>query len=120
MLKPFSTSSLLHVAGARPCPTARIVHPVPMNPTPLSPRTGFAHRSLHVPLLFLPLAAWAQVSPLAPGSAGNRTEDAAVELNPFVVSTNRDVGYRATTSLAGTRINADLRDLGAAISVVTA
>jgi len=42
-----------------------------------------------------------------------------IELSPFVASTTADVGYMATSSLAGTRINAQLKDLGSAISVVT-
>lgn len=42
-----------------------------------------------------------------------------IVLSPFVVSGAADTGYRATNSLAGTRINTSLRDLGAAISVVT-
>ena len=41
------------------------------------------------------------------------------ELSPFEVSTSENVGYLATSSLAGTRINSDLKDLGAAITVVT-
>ncbi|MDA1068194.1 MAG: TonB-dependent receptor plug domain-containing protein [Verrucomicrobia bacterium] len=41
------------------------------------------------------------------------------ELSPFEVSVSENVGYLATSSLAGTRINSDLRDLGAAISVIT-
>jgi outer membrane receptor protein involved in Fe transport len=43
----------------------------------------------------------------------------AIQLSPFSVSATSDVGYQATTSLAGTRLNTELRDLGSAISVVT-
>ena len=46
-------------------------------------------------------------------------EESFYELSPFEVSASENVGYLATASLAGTRINTDLRDLGAAISVVT-
>ena len=42
-----------------------------------------------------------------------------VKLNPFVVSESDAVGYSAASTLAGTRINTALRDVGAAISVVT-
>ncbi|MBI5769391.1 MAG: hypothetical protein HZA93_16475 [Verrucomicrobia bacterium] len=45
--------------------------------------------------------------------------DQAVKLNPFVVSENDAVGYSAASTLAGTRINTALRDVGAAISIVT-
>lgn len=45
--------------------------------------------------------------------------DDIVELSRFVVSTDRDTGYAAATTLAGTRLRTDLKDVGAAISVVT-
>lgn len=41
------------------------------------------------------------------------------ELSPFTVDANDQDGYRATTTLAGTRIKTELKDLGSAISVVT-
>lgn len=41
------------------------------------------------------------------------------ELSPFTVETDEDEGYRATATLAGTRIRTDLRDLASSISVVT-
>ncbi len=43
----------------------------------------------------------------------------AVKLNPFVVSENERVGDAASSTLAGTRINTALRDVGAAISIIT-
>ncbi len=52
-------------------------------------------------------------------SPSSTTGDTVIELSPFVASASSDVGYMATSSLAGTRINAELKDLGAAISVVT-
>lgn len=47
-------------------------------------------------------------------------DSAVVTLSPFEVSAGQDRGYRATSTLAGTRIKTDLRDVGSAISVVTA
>ena len=47
------------------------------------------------------------------------SENDVYELNPFEVSSSEDVGYLATTTLAGTRIKTDLRDIGASISVYT-
>jgi len=41
------------------------------------------------------------------------------ELSPFSVDAAEDTGYTATSTLSGTRIRTDLKDLGAAISVVT-
>ncbi len=46
--------------------------------------------------------------------------DAPVKLSPFVVEESEDRGYAATSTLAGTRLRTELKDVGAAISVVTA
>lgn len=46
------------------------------------------------------------------------TPDDTVELSPFVVSGDTDEGYRATSTLAGTRLRTDLRDIGSSISIV--
>lgn len=43
-----------------------------------------------------------------------------VELSPFVVTSDKDVGYQASSTLAGTRLNTDIKDVGAAVSVYTA
>ena len=40
-------------------------------------------------------------------------------LNPFVIQSSEDMGYRAEATLAGTRIRTDLKDVGSSISVVT-
>src|SRR5438874_1334189 len=47
------------------------------------------------------------------------SEDGTVTLSPFEVTTSKDTGYQATETLAGTRIRTDLRDVGAAIQVIT-
>ena len=57
---------------------------------------------------------------LAPGhvdETGWMADERTVELSPFVVNSARDTGYHATSTLAGTRLNAPLKDLGAAISI---
>ncbi len=46
-------------------------------------------------------------------------EGEPVELSPFEVSSERDVGYLAANSLAGTRLNTSLKDTAASISVFT-
>lgn len=46
-------------------------------------------------------------------------QEEVIELSPFTVSADESQGYQATSTLAGTRIKTDIRDLGAAISVVT-
>ena len=46
-------------------------------------------------------------------------EQDVYELSPFSVDAADSAGYAATSTLAGTRIKTDLKDLGASISVVT-
>jgi catecholate siderophore receptor len=68
-------------------------------------------------------AALGQTAPAPAPSTAPATSPAgaeeALKLNPFVVSEDDNVGYAATSTLAGTRINTALRDVGAAISIVT-
>lgn len=52
-------------------------------------------------------------------SAASTGDDSFVELSPFVVDSNRDVGYLAGNTLAGSRLNTSLKDTPAAISVLT-
>lgn len=47
------------------------------------------------------------------------TADETVVLSPFTVQAEEDRGYLATSTLAGTRLRTDLRDVAAAISVIT-
>jgi hypothetical protein len=56
---------------------------------------------------------------VAPAPAATEQEDAIV-LSPFVVDASEDTGdYRATSTLAGTRVRTDLKDIASSISVVT-
>jgi hypothetical protein len=55
----------------------------------------------------------------APPTKTTTSSDGTVTLSPFEVNTDRDVGYIASESLAGGRLNTDLRDTAAAISVFT-
>jgi len=57
------------------------------------------------------------VAPFA--SAQDDTEDDIIQLSPFTVNGKDDKGYRATSTLAGTRVRTSLKDVGSAISVVT-
>ncbi|PTY08471.1 TonB-dependent receptor [Opitutaceae bacterium EW11] len=56
-------------------------------------------------------------SATAKGSDANQEEDMVV-LSPFEVRAEND-GYSAATTLAGNRLNTELRDLGNSVSVVT-
>ncbi len=61
---------------------------------------------------------FAQVQPAEPEQAPAAGEK-VLELSRFVVTEDTDAGYRATSTLAGTRIKTDIRDIGSALSVVT-
>src|SRR5688572_15007988 len=51
--------------------------------------------------------------PPAPG------DESVVVLSPFTVDASQDKGYFAENTLAGSRLNTNISDLGASISVVT-
>ncbi len=53
------------------------------------------------------------------GHPSGADADKVVELSPFVVNSSQDTGYQATSTLAGTRLNTPLKDLGASISIYT-
>ncbi len=69
--------------------------------------------------LFKGLLTIALASGPAQSSAQDDTEEEVYELSPFTVQASEDTGYRATSTLAGTRIRTDLKDVGSALSVVT-
>lgn len=52
-----------------------------------------------------------------PTGPAQRRGDEAVLLNPFFVETGRDHGYAASATLAATRLNTPLRDIGSALSI---
>ncbi len=55
-----------------------------------------------------------------PAAEPVQLDDEIVTLSPFEVSAKADEGYAAATSLAGNRLNTQLKDVGSAITVVTA
>ena len=64
-----------------------------------------------------PLAA--QTAPPAAPAGPAPTSTEVVELSPFIVNTSRDVGYQAENTLAGSRLNSELRDTAGSVSVFT-
>lgn len=46
-------------------------------------------------------------------------DDKVIELSPFEVTSDQDVGYLAANSLSGSRLNTSLRDIAASVSVFT-
>ncbi len=72
-------------------------------------------------LLAVPaLRAQTAVAAKPAAAVGTAAAEEPLSLTPFVVVESEDRGYAATSTLAGTRLRTDLRDVGAAISVVTA
>ena len=59
------------------------------------------------------------VSPNLDAQDDSSGDDEVYELSPFAVDAQDNTGYRATSTLAGTRLKTELRDLGGAISVMT-
>jgi outer membrane receptor protein involved in Fe transport len=62
-------------------------------------------------LLVLAAPVWAQDS--------DDKDEEVFELSPFSVSAEGNVGYRANNTLAGTRLNTQLKDVASAVQVVT-
>jgi outer membrane receptor protein involved in Fe transport len=54
-----------------------------------------------------------------PVDQGGEAEEMIIVLTPFTVDASKDTGYRATQTLAGTRIATELADVGSSISVLT-
>ena len=67
----------------------------------------------------LPALLCAQVAVNSAIAPKKSDDEATVVLNPFVVSTEKDTGYAATTTLAGTRLNTPVKDIGASVSIYT-
>ena len=67
----------------------------------------------------LAVPAFLSVARLAAAEAPAQADGNAVQLSPFLVSTEGDEGYRAANTLSGTRMNASLFHTPAAISVLT-
>nr|WP_221774724.1 TonB-dependent receptor plug domain-containing protein [Pelagicoccus albus] len=64
-----------------------------------------------------PATLFAQVPAL--GETDEEEEEEVFELSPFEVSGEDVVGYMATSSLAGSRLNTELRDIAAAVQAIT-
>jgi len=55
----------------------------------------------------------------APAPGGDDDQEEVIELSPFTITADDQSGYQATSTLAGTAIKTDLKDVGSAITVVT-
>ncbi len=68
--------------------------------------------------LLAPAAALGQVTP-PPARTDADAAEPSVVLSPFVVAGERDTGYLASDTLAGTRLRTSLKDVAASVSVIT-
>lgn len=89
-----------------------------MNRNPNNPRKAVSARRLGWIAAFALIGSVAQAQQTS-SPAPAAPQDEPLELSPFVVSAEQDHGYSATNSMAGTRLNTGLKDIAAAISVVT-
>ncbi|ACB76182.1 TonB-dependent receptor plug domain-containing protein [Opitutus terrae] len=55
--------------------------------------------------------------PQSPALSAEENDDTII-LSPFTVTGESDIGYQATSTLAGTRLRTELRDVGSSISIV--
>src|SRR5688572_9782068 len=93
----------------------QLAHP---NPTPSPRRFGIRQFSAFSALLLSAGSiSFGQQQP-APAAAEDE-QDEPVVLSPFMVDATQDRGYRATSTLAGSRINTNLKDVAASITEVT-
>jgi outer membrane receptor for ferric coprogen and ferric-rhodotorulic acid len=73
-------------------------------------------------LLSAPLARAQAVAPAQPATEPEKAppkDKDVVELSPFTVKSEKDTGYFAENTLAGSRLNTNIADLAASITVVT-
>ncbi|HTT57575.1 MAG TPA: TonB-dependent receptor plug domain-containing protein, partial [Opitutaceae bacterium] len=64
------------------------------------------------------IRAHAQAAATPPPNAGG-AEAEVVNLSPFVVSTDKDVGYLATNVISGSRVDTAIKDIPISINVIT-
>jgi hypothetical protein len=80
------------------------------------------HRQLTLALTCIGLAVpatWGQQAKPVPEKPADQPEGDIIQLSPFTVDTTKDKGYFAENTLAGSRLNTNLADIAASITVVT-
>ena len=71
-------------------------------------------------VLTLVLPASAALAQTAAPPALPASQEAAIELNPFVITAEADDGYASKETLSGTRLRTDIKDVASSMSVITA
>lgn len=100
--------------GGLPAPRARR-----MQDTPFLGRRRIALLSLLLPCACLQAQVPQPPVPASTSAGRAETDDEVIVLSPFEVSSEGMGGYNAKTTLAGNRLNTQLRDVGSAVSVIT-
>jgi iron complex outermembrane recepter protein len=85
--------------------------------TPAPHSRGLWHS--HAVLVTLAAVSTALGQTTPPNQTGATDDDEVIQLSAFTVSTERDVGYRASNSIAGTRTNTPIKDIPMNIQVFT-
>src|SRR5438552_10818227 len=70
-------------------------------------------------LLFAAGTSLAQQTTPASATTTQPAEEEVIVLSPFEVSSSGEQGYTASTTLAGNRLNTEVRDIGNAVTVIT-
>jgi hypothetical protein len=87
---------------------------------PISARRARAAFTLSSACLFAAPFARSQTTPTPPPTRNaSADKDAPVVLNPFEVNATSDLGYAATETLAGSRLNTQLKDVATQVNVMT-
>ncbi|PTY02437.1 TonB-dependent receptor [Opitutaceae bacterium EW11] len=95
-----------------------------MNPKQIKPASDGSWK-LPGTLALAALVAWtpvlpAQTAPQPPADKTDQTDtEELITLSPFEVNSSKDNGYAASSSLAGSRLNTELRDVAAAVQAIT-
>lgn len=105
-------------AATSPPTGERIAPPTKTPPSESTPSSSMNSRSTSLPKWLAVLFSAAAVAPL-PGQSTTPTEPKAVALSPFEVTAEQDHGYQALSTLAGGRIQTNLKDTPATISILT-
>jgi hypothetical protein len=104
---------------AAPPPTSKTssdqAKPDDMKPSPAKPKNLLTLFAGWLAIVGSP----GEAQTVPPSPSTSPTQEEALVLSPFTVQSDRDTGYQATSTLAGTRLNTPLKDLGASLSIYT-
>src|SRR5688572_11941325 len=80
---------------------------------------GYKLTLVSAALLAAAVPSWAQTAAAPAASSTANEEETVLVLSPFEVTAGDNEGYTAATTLAGNRLNTELRDIGNSVTVIT-